>query len=209
MDAPAGFWKRYVAYFLDALILSVPVQLLSMGYFAVVGGSQLGPLLQLLQAAAQGDPAVLDPFALMARLLQLLARGLLVSTVLYVVLAAVYFIGFEATPRQGTPGKWALGLRVTDREGRPLSQARACGRFLAAIPSWLTLNLGHALAAWTREHRALHDYIAGTRVLVDPAHARMPAWAWVIVGLSVAASVALALLLVASLVLYLMATGAI
>lgn len=208
MDAPAGFWKRYVAYFLDALVLCVPVQLLSMLYFAIAGGSQLGPLLQLLLSVAAGDPALVDPLALMASALALLAQGLLVSVVLYVVLAAAYFIGFEASPRQGTPGKWALGLRVTDAAGQRLTWAHAAWRFLAATPSWLTLNLGHALAAWTPERRALHDYLAGTRVLVAADHARMPAWGWVIVGLGVAASLGLALLLVASLVLYLALAGA-
>jgi hypothetical protein len=36
------------------------------------------------------------------------------------------------------------------------------------------LNLGHAIAGWRADRRALHDLIAGTRVL---AQAPMPAWA--------------------------------
>jgi hypothetical protein len=46
------------------------------------------------------------------------------------------------------------------------------------------LNLGHALAAWTPDRRALHDFIAGTRVEnVDPKNTQMPIWAWLIIGL--------------------------
>jgi hypothetical protein len=44
------------------------------------------------------------------------------------------------------------------------------------------MNLGHALAAWTPQRRALHDYVASTRVEnVDPQNNRMPVWAWVVV----------------------------
>ena len=57
-------------------------------------------------------------------------------------------------------------------------------RHVAALASWLTGNLGHALAAVPPQKRALHDYIAGARVdAVDEAG--MPAWAraWVAVQL--------------------------
>ncbi|MND00767.1 hypothetical protein D3C83_194950 [compost metagenome] len=36
------------------------------------------------------------------------------------------------------------------------------------------LNLGHALAGWRHDRRALHDLIAGTQVLADGP---MPRWA--------------------------------
>src|SRR5699024_7519477 len=82
------------------------------------------------------------------------------------------------SPRQATPGKAALGLRVTATDyGRP-SFGRVLARFVAGAPSWALLHLGHALAAWTPERRALHDLIAGTRVLQDaPAGPPLPAWA--------------------------------
>src|SRR3546814_8479267 len=35
------------------------------------------------------------------------------------------------------------------------------------LASWLTFNLGHALAALPPQKRALHDYLAGTRVRSD------------------------------------------
>ena len=76
---------------------------------------------------------------------------------------------------------------MTDARGGRPSLSQVFGRFFAASLSWITLNLGHALAAWTPERRALHDYLAGTRVEnVDPAQARMPVWGWVIVGANVA-----------------------
>jgi hypothetical protein len=110
----------------------------------------------------------------------------------YVVVAAAYFIGMEASARQATLGKQLLGLKVTALDGTRPGVGRVAGRFFAAGLSWLTLNIGHALAAWTRERRALHDYVAGTRVEnVDPARAAMPTWGWVIVGLHALLALAL------------------
>ena len=72
----------------------------------------------------------------------------------------------EASRWQGSPGKRAFGLIATDIDGnRPASRARSRGHF-AGVASWITLNLGHLLAALPPQHRALHDLIAGTRVLL-------------------------------------------
>jgi hypothetical protein len=117
------------------------------------------------------------------------------STLGYVVLAGAYFIGMEASSRQATLGKQALGLKVTARDGDRPTFGQVAGRFVAASLSWLTLNVGHALAGWTRERRALHDFIAGTRVEnVDPANTDMPGWGWAIVALNVVAMLGVAVL---------------
>src|SRR5690606_26061153 len=68
------------------------------------------------------------------------------------------------------------GLRVTDRAGRPPSLPRSLSRHLAGAASWLTLNLGHALAALPPRQLALHDRFAGTRV-VAASGAPLPGWA--------------------------------
>src|SRR5690606_36780709 len=76
----------------------------------------------------------------------------------------LYNVAFEVSPWQATPGKRALGLRVVDGEGRRIGVARAALRHVAGALSWLSLNLGHALAALRPHRRALHDVVSGTRV---------------------------------------------
>ena len=74
----------------------------------------------------------------------------------------------ESSGWQASPGKRLLGLRVTDVHGGRCGPGRIALRFVAGIPSWFVLHLGHALAAWTPGKRALHDYLAGTRVELAP-----------------------------------------
>jgi uncharacterized RDD family membrane protein YckC len=198
VPCPAGFWQRYVAYFVDVLLLSIVNQVLVTAGLAVAftagGGFDLEAW---TQRAIANPPVDLDgALALPAPLGWLTAASL----VAYVVVAAAYFIGLEASSKQASFGKQLVGIRVTDRDGNPPGFGRAAGRFFAATLSWLTLNLGHALAAWTKERRALHDYLAGTRVEhVDRTRTAMPGWGWLIIGVSVLLFVVLPALLIAGL----------
>lgn len=63
-----------------------------------------------------------------------------------------------------TPGKMAAGLRVIRADGEPVSLGRALARTAAEYVSMVTLGLGYLAAAFG-EKRALHDFIAGTRVV--------------------------------------------
>ena len=99
------------------------------------------------------------------------------------MLAGIYFSVTESSRHQASIGKRLLGIKVTNMQGEPFALPQSIGRFLAAGLSWITLNLGHALAAWTPQRRALHDYVAGTRVEnADPKNIRMPVWAWLVVA---------------------------
>lgn len=192
---PAGFWKRYAAWSLDAAIVAVPTWLMSAGEWPARVEALRAAAVPMLNLIAQrltdalmrgGDPLRLahelagDPQlqsamdATTAQIHALLAAPLL----WFVVFAAIYWIGFEASRWQATPGKRALHLRTTNFDGERLAWPRAILRHVAGALSWITLNLGHALAAWTPQKRALHDYVAGTRVLqADGASRTLPAWA--------------------------------
>jgi len=66
-----------------------------------------------------------------------------------------------------TIGKMALSLRVIGDDGRPVDAAggmlRAAGCMLVPI----TLGLSYLPALFTSDHRALHDRLAGTRVVQE------------------------------------------
>jgi uncharacterized RDD family membrane protein YckC len=72
-----------------------------------------------------------------------------------------------------TAGKWAAGIAVERSDGTPLGPGRALIRTLSYLLSSACLFGGWVLAAFTPGKRALHDYIAGTRV-VDVGDA--PPW---------------------------------
>ena len=82
-------------------------------------------------------------------------------------LLAAYFGLFPATPLQGTPGKRACAIRITDTHGARLTLLRSLARFAASIPSIGLFGAGFLFAAFTRRRQALHDLIAGTLVVTS------------------------------------------
>lgn len=198
--APAAILPRSVAWSLDAACLLPLVLLLgssrmgdALALARVAWDAMAAAMPRLLEQAIGGAP---DPLALArlwladpvlasasANLQSALTDLLLTPLLLYALLACVWTVGFEASAWQATPGKRALGLTVTDRDGRRLRSGGALLRFLAAGLSWLTLNIGHALAAFP-PYLALHDHVSGTRVLAaQDGRPRMPPWAWAWLGL--------------------------
>jgi len=80
-------------------------------------------------------------------------------------IAWAYFALMESSPTQGTLGKMALNLFVTDTSGDPITFRRAIFRYLFKSLSTLVLFVGWVLAAFTPRKQALHDILAGTLVL--------------------------------------------
>jgi uncharacterized RDD family membrane protein YckC len=129
------------------------------------------------------DAAMQDQMAALMQVSALLWRATFSFTIAYAVIGGMYFVVCESSPWQATLGKRLIGIKVTTVDGKRIDTARAIGRFLAAGLSWLTMNVGHALVAWTPERRALHDMIAGTRVEnADPSRPQMPLWGWLVVA---------------------------
>lgn len=71
-----------------------------------------------------------------------------------------------------TPGKWAVGLRITDyRQRYPIGPTRALLRLAAYCVSSMTFEWGHMLMLIRYDKRTLHDILAGTRVVRKSAPA--------------------------------------
>ena len=81
-----------------------------------------------------------------------------------------YVIGLTAAGGQ-TLGKLAWGLRVADAAGGPVTLPQATVRTL-----WtpVSLTVGILWTLFDREGRALHDALAGTRVVAVPPARREP-----------------------------------
>ncbi|MCY7355173.1 MAG: RDD family protein [Lysobacter sp.] len=189
----AGFWQRYVAWSLDAAIIAIPVTVIVWPHWqsSVIGIAEAFDAFSARFAAlaVDGLRSAEHPLLLAREWIQdeVLSRAIsslesaLVDAVTpgfaaFVLLAAMYWVAFECSPWQATPGKRALNLVVTDLRDQRLGLFRAVWRHLAGLLSWLTLNAGHALAALPPQKRALHDYIAGTRVMQRGVRP-LPVWA--------------------------------
>jgi uncharacterized RDD family membrane protein YckC len=141
----AGFWLRAVALLIDTILVYIVV----VGAEAVVGyisGQNLG-----LRSAISRRTPFGPGFAL----------RLSISTVIH----WLYWAGLESSIFQATLGKMALGLKVTDLNGDPISFARATGRYFAKFISAIILGIGFMMAGWTARKQALHDIMAGTLVV--------------------------------------------
>lgn len=138
----AGFWRRLVAWFIDGLILSPVFVVL---YLIVVGTSAV-PLVM--------RPGGLVPFRVLPALWSV-----------WVLVPWLYYALCEGSAWQATPGKLALGLRVTDEYGRRIGFARASGRFFGKFLSGFILDIGYLLAGWTERKQALHDLMASCCVV--------------------------------------------
>lgn len=149
----AGFWLRVVAFLIDRVLLAIACGVLASIGLAIVGVEYFRTMFE----GMNGDnPAV--PVAFISTIVFLL--------VVILVLAWIYEAGMEGSKYQATLGKMALGLFVTDLQGRPLSFAHASGRFFAgAITRLIPLGIGYAMAGFTEKKQALHDMIAGCLVL--------------------------------------------
>lgn len=151
----AGFWKRVAAYILDAIVLYIPQMLIEKAF----GGDAAKAALQqaTLDAAGNAD-------AMMAANMHYYS-AMWPAMLLILVLGVLYFAVCESSAWQGTLGKLALGIRVTDLEGHRISFPRALGRYFAKFLSAIILGVGFLMVAWTQRKQGLHDMICGTLVL--------------------------------------------
>ncbi len=145
----AGFWLRFVAFIIDAIILGVVGFIITMPFAASMG---IG---FMMRGRPPANPAELLPmFAAIGRL-----------ALIRFALNWLYYAILESSSWQATLGKKALGLEVTDLEGRRISFGRATGRFFGKILSSLILFIGFIMAGVTERKQALHDMLAGCLVI--------------------------------------------
>jgi uncharacterized RDD family membrane protein YckC len=154
----AGFWIRFVAKFLDGIILGLALGIPLVIFVLFVAGTSSHSS-NLLHSEA--DPSLHAAGT---------AAGLLGNVLgvffqfIFIAFNAIY-AGFFVGKYGATPGKMACKLIVVDANGAPITYGRAFGRGFAEIVSRLICNIGYLIAAFDKEKRALHDHICSTRVI--------------------------------------------
>ncbi len=88
-----------------------------------------------------------------------------ISWVITFFIGLAYYAFQESSIHQATLGKRALGIVVTDMEGKRITLGRAAGRELAKYISALTLGIGFLIIGFTEKKQGLHDLIAGCLVI--------------------------------------------
>jgi uncharacterized RDD family membrane protein YckC len=151
--AYAGFWLRFLAYIIDNIVLGVIFGVVALLAIAAIGVDYFRAMIQGLQDGNGEFPVAL-------------VSAILIAALLSAVVSWIYHAWMESSQYQGTLGKMALGLIVTDLNDQPVTFGRATGRFFAKIITGLIpLGIGYIMAGFTEKKQALHDMIASCLVL--------------------------------------------
>lgn len=137
----AGFWLRVAAYLIDMVLVSAI--LCPLGMILGVGGV-------LVDGGKEGAAT---------------AAANLISYAINIVVWWLYSALLESSSWQGTVGKKALGIRVTDDQGNRIGFGKATARYFSKLISSLICLIGFIMVAFTERKQGLHDMIAGTFVL--------------------------------------------
>lgn len=132
----AGFWKRFAALILDTIILIIPTFIIGLIFGIALSATNLGE---------EGIEGLANVFGLFL--------GWLYNSIM------------DSSSKQGTLGKMALGIKVTDLNGNRIGFGKATGRYFGKILSAITLCIGYMMAGFTEKKQGLHDMMAGCLVV--------------------------------------------
>lgn len=136
----ASFFRRLAGWLIDTLIL------------VIVVGSFLWFFTYVYDYTFASDYAIRDLIPL-------------IDFVLYILAWGAYYIYFEGGKGNATPGKRLLQIKVNDRNGLPIGYKQALKRYIGRLVSTAIFGIGFLVALFNRQHRTLHDLIAGTIVV--------------------------------------------
>ena len=147
---PASLWRLAAAAMADALLGLIAWSLAAMWLLVAVFAVRAKPL-DLL------DGLILA-FAILA-----------LGVALHVIYHTVLVGGCGQTL-----GKMLMGVAVVRRDGAPAGYGRALLRCAGGGLCLLTLGLGRLFVLFTRDRRALSDFVAGTRPIATPHPGPLP-----------------------------------
>ena len=153
----AGFWVRFVASFVDTLVLALPVAIVI--YFLSDGNwFDFSQYQQNLQMAMSGNANALSSQPQTSLKWELLFEmSVLIVTVL-----------FWKRFKGATPGKKFVHIKIVDAHTfQDIDNKQAITRSFGYIVSTILLLIGFIMVAFRADKRGLHDLLAGTVVVYD------------------------------------------
>lgn len=154
-ESYAGFWRRFIAFSIDATLVSV----LTLGVRMWLGANPF---------AVRLPPQTLVHY-LAARIVVPAAAGL------------IFIVSCWVLSGGRSVGKWLMGIRIVKAGSQPIGIGTAIVRYVGYGISGLFANLGYLLMLVDADKQTLHDKLAKTYVVVDGT--RKPAWWTYILGL--------------------------
>lgn len=151
----AGFWLRFVAYIIDYIIIYVVQSFVFVPVLALMGisfASKMDHMETMSDAETMG---------MIGSIVALASATAILTT----IIALLYWSLMESSKFQGTVGKIALGLKVTDVDGNSIDFVKSLIRNVCKIISGMILFIGYIMAGFTEKKQGLHDIIAGTLVV--------------------------------------------
>ena len=158
----AGFFVRANAFIIDNLILSI-FGAIFLYIMSAAGAIDLNAITEIAQQYAENPTST----ELVSKAFDI--PGVSTFFTIFSVIQAIYFIVFHAI-FAATPGKMLLHIHVETADGERISWAFSIFRFIATILTQATVyfyGLGYLIVLVDPQKRALHDFIARTRVVHD------------------------------------------
>jgi len=161
----SGFWRRFLAHVIDQFVLSFFSIIIFIPIFAIFGLSifslfNINESSYNLQVGYQFDSEDATIAAITIFIISILVLSFISG-----ILQWLYYALMESSAKQGTLGKMALGIIVTDMNGGRITFGRASGRYFGKILSGMILYIGFIMAGFTEKKQALHDILANCLVV--------------------------------------------
>ncbi len=145
----AGFWLRFLAYWVDFLLLF--------------------PLGFIIQSLLGNNPFAIFSVQTLSEAQKIQSSpNQLVSVLASMAVGIAYFFVFWVHYDGATPGKKLLGIKIIRENGEKITYPVAFIRYIGFLLSSATIfffGLGFLWVIWDKKKQALHDKIAGTIVI--------------------------------------------
>jgi uncharacterized RDD family membrane protein YckC len=143
----AGFWRRFLAFFVDTFILN----LIGMVLQTLLGKNPIEILLNM------NSLEELQEFQNSASTTVISLIGLIVGLLYY----SIFYVNYDGA----TLGKRLMAIKVIRDDGSKVTYPVIFIRYLSSFISSFIMGIGYLMVFWDRKKQALHDKIAKTVVV--------------------------------------------